>query len=85
MVDSAVELHMVPLRFQLLVDPLVLYCFLCFYFVDHLADLFVLVEDLLEGTLGLACGVVLLQVAAGILSEDDPSVGLGRCHDNKIR
>ena len=76
---------MVPLRLQLLVYPLVLYCLLGFYFVDHLADLFVLVEDLLEGALGLACGVVLLQVAARVLGEDDPSVGLGRCHDYKIR
>ena len=85
MVDSAIELHMVPLRLELLVDSLVLYCLLGFYFIDHLTDLFVLVEDLLEGTLGLASGVVLLQVAPGVLGEDDPSVGLGRCHDNKIR
>ena len=77
--NSAIEFNPMSFWFNLLVDSLVLQGLFVPNFLDHLAELLVFVENLLERALGLSIRVALLNATPGILGVDDSSVEL-RAH-----
>ena len=78
MLNPAVEFHPVSFGLDLLVDSLILQCFLYSDFLDHLPKLFVLIKDFLKGTLGLCGGIVVgvVDAATGVFGVDDASIEL---------